>query len=1003
MKIIPLKIKNLSRLIVLLVLMIPVIASAQEDITVSGTIVGDGAMPLPGAKIAVDGSTVTAFTDNEGNYQITVPGNATLTVTFQGFKTQKVKVEGQTNLKISLEEDFQSFDKTLDEVVVVGYGTTKKSDLTGSVSSLRGKDLTAIPVTNALEALQGKIPGLDMTKSSGQPGAGLNFSIRGNRSLNASNGPLVVVDGMIYGSDVDINPNDIASMEVLKDASATAIYGTLGANGVILITTKRGKDGVSKISFNSYYSTQDVGQYADIMTGPEFVQLRREARRTVGEWNGPEDDANIFNATQLANFQNGIYTNWADEVMGSGMQENHQLNISGGSNKTTYYFSMEYFKEDGILKNDNLERYSGRMSLDHQIYDNLKISTTLNYIIKDQDLRRDPLNQANKISPLGAAYNEDGTVNRLPFGDSSTLNPLVDEDRNSYVNNTKENRFFGAVSGIWTPFENFTFTTRLGLDRSNSRTGLFSGPFTLDVGPDGLSLARAENGSFNRTTFENFANYNYTSGSGNHEIQGLLGTSIWKTVQEDYSAEGRNLSSLTFLYNNLGASQEQIRVGSSLREQQMSSFFGRLNYIYKSKYLLTAVMRADGSSVLSEGNKWGLFPSGAASWIISQEDFLKESKYISNLKLRASYGISGNSAVSPYQTKGVLARSTYAFDNGSAEEAAYGYYPALVATPGLTWETTGTVNFGLDFGFFNNRISGTLDVYRQDTKDLLMQRAIPGTSGFTTAWDNVGETRNRGIEALLSSNIIVPADIDGFGWSTDFTFTANKEEIKKLPNGDRDLANNWFVGSPISTFYDYEKLGIWQTSEAEQAAAYGQEPGDIKVKDQNGDGSITTEDRVIIGSTVPDYTLGINTRFKFRGLELSAFLFFRQGQTISSEAASSYKISGLENGPRVDYWTPENATNAYPRPNASTSPSSTQYYSTLRYVDGSFFKIRDVTLAYNLPQSLIDALHISRLRFYVTAKNYFVFSKIRPYDPERGGSLSFPMTRQLVVGLNLDL
>jgi len=1001
MKIKPVQINNLSKIIALLFLMLPVLAWAQGDISLSGTILGVGDMPLPGAKVVVEGTTIAAFTDEAGKYQITVPANATITVSYQGFKTQQVKVNGQTSIKVTLDEDFESFDKTLDEVIVVGYGTTKKSDLTGSVSTLKGKDLTAIPVTNALEALQGKIPGLDMTKSSGQPGAGLNFSIRGNRSLNASNGPLIVVDGMIYGSDVEINPNDIASMEVLKDASATAIYGTLGANGVILITTKRGKEGVSKISFNSYYSSQNVGKYANIMNGPEFAQLRREARRTVGEWDGPEDDANIFNAVQLENLQNGIYTNWADEVLGSGMQENHQLNISGGSNKTTYYFSMEYFKEDGLLKNDDLQRYSGRMSVDHQIFDNLKLSTTLNYIIKDQDLRRDPLNQANKISPLGAAYNEDGTVNVLPLGDSSTLSPLADENRKNFVNNTKENRFFGAVSGIWTPFKDFTFTTRLGLDRSNYRTGLFGAPFTLDVGPDGLSLARADNGTFNRTTFENFINYNYTT--GNHEIQGLLGTSIWKTSQEDYSAEGRNLSSLTMLYNNLGASQEQIRISSSLREQQMSSFFGRLNYIYKSKYLLTAVMRADGSSVLSEGNKWGLFPSGAASWILSQEDFLKDSRYISNLKLRLSYGISGNSAVSPYQTKGVLARSTYAFDNGSTEEAAYGYYPALVATPGLTWETTGTVNLGLDFGFFSNRITGTVDVYQQDTKDLLMQRAIPGTSGFTTAWDNIGETRNRGIEALLSANIIAPSTDDGFGWSTDVTFTANKEQIKKLPNGDRDLANNWFVGSPISTFYDYQKLGIWQTNEAEQAATFGQVPGDIKVKDQNGDGAITTEDRVIIGSTVPDFTMGINSRFRYKGLELSAFLFLRQGQTINSEAAGSYKISGLENGPRVDYWTPEHATNAYPRPNAATSPSSTQYYSTLRYVDGSFFKIRDVTLAYNLPQSLIDVLHVSRLRFYVTAKNYFVFSKIRPYDPERGGSLSYPMTRQLVVGLNLDL
>ncbi len=968
---------------------------AQEK-TITGTITDEQGVPLPGVNILVQGTSTGTQTDFDGNYSIEAAPGQVLVFTYIGLKKEERTVGNSDTISLQMSEDAEA----LDEVVVIGYGTVKKSDLTGSVASVKERDLTSIPVTNALETMQGKVPGVDLTKSSGQAGAGLNFSIRGNRSLNADNGPLVVVDGMIYSSTLDVNPNDIASVEVLKDASATAIYGTLGANGVVLITTKKGRSGKSKVSVNSYYSLQTLGGYADIMSGPEWVQLRRESRRTVGEWSSPADDANIFNPTQLENFQNGIWTDWADQLLGTGSQQNHQVSVSGGSEKTTYYFSMEYFREEGLLQNDNLDRYSGRLTVDHKVLDNLKVSSNIMYTMKDHDRRRDPLNQANKMSPLGRPYDDEGNLITFPVGDSSTLNPLVDELPGNYTDNEDNKRFFGNISLDWTPIENLTFTSRLGIDHMNFRRGIFSATNTLEVGADGLSLASAENGTFNRTTWENFANYTYTTGK--HEISGLLGTSIWKTVEENYTAEGRDLASATMLFHNLGGLQSQIRVNSNLEEKQLASFFGRVNYKYADKYLFTLLMRADGSSVLSPGNKWGYFPSGAFSWVLKEENFLKDNQTISQLKARVSYGISGNSAVSPYQTLGSLSKSTYAYDHGTDETPAFGYYPSLIASNNLSWETTATTNLGLDFGFFNNRISGSLDVYQQNTSDLLMQRALPTSSGFSTAWDNIGKTRNRGVELYVNTMNIVPQN-NGFGWSSDITFTTNKEEIRELPEGDRDLANGWFVGQPIESFYDYEKLGIWQLDEADQAASYGQEPGDIKVKDQDGDGVITPEDRTIIGSTVPDYTLGFNNRFSYRGLELNVFVYARQGQSIISEAAGSYKVDALENGPKVDYWTPENPTNAYPRPDAGTSRASTQYYSTLQYVDGSFIKIRDITLAYNFPQSVTDYLKIAKLRCYATAKNYFVFSKIDPYDPERGGNLSFPMTRQLVFGINLEL
>ncbi len=963
---------------------------------ISGTVTSsDDMQPIPGVTILLKGSSVGATTDLDGSYEIEVPnGEGTLVFSFIGFATQEIEVGNTSVIDVELSYDLQD----LGEVVVVGYGTVKKSDLTGSVVSVRDKDLTAIPVTNALEVMQGKVPGLDLTKSSGQAGAGLNFTIRGNRSLNAGNQPLILVDGVIYGSTMDVNPNDIASVEVLKDAASTAIYGTLGANGVILITTKRGAQGKPRISVNSYYGTQSLGGYADIMSGPEWVTLRREARRTVGEWSGPDDDANIFNPAQLENFRNGIFTDWAQELLGTGSQQNHQVSVAGGDTKLTYYFSMEYFNEKGLLINDELDRYSGRFSADYQMSDRLKLSTNIMYTVRDHDRRRDPLNQANKMSPLGGPYDGEGNVNTFPVGDASTLNPLMDQVPGNYVDNELNRRLFGNVSLDWKILPDMVFTSRLGIDNTNSRRGLFAATNTIEVGPNGLSLARIDNGLFSRTTWENFFNYNLAV-QQDHEFTFLLGSSIWTTNNENSFLEGRDLLSSTMLYHNLGATQNAIRVGSDLTQTSLASFFGRVNYKFKNRYLFTGVLRTDGSSVLAKGNQWGFFPSAALSWIAKEEQFLQSLDALSELKFRLSYGVSGNSAVSAYQTLGGLSKSTYAFDRGASEEAAFGFYPSLIAAPGLSWETTASVNFGVDFGLFNNRVTGSVDVYQQDTRDLLMQRALPTTSGFTSSWDNVGKTRNRGVEVLVSTvNLDGP---NGLAWNTDFTFGANKEEIMELVEGDRDLANGWFVGHPINSFYDYQKIGIWQLGEEDLAAENQQLPGEIRVRDQDGNGVITPEDRIVLGSTVPRFNLGINNRVSYRNIELSFFVFARVGQTITSEAAGSYKIDGLENGPRVDYWTPENPTNAYPRPNAANSRASTRYYSTLQYVDGSFVKIRDVTLAYSLPGPLAERLSVSNLRVYATAKNYFVWSNMGPYDPERGGNLSYPMTRQLVFGLNI--
>lgn len=983
-----------------LLLVFPIYVEAQ-GLRVTGQVTSDmGGEPIPGATVLVQGTTNGTITDVEGKYSLTVEDpNSVLVFSYVGYLTEEIPVNNRSVVDISLVTDIQE----LMEVVVIGYGTVKKSDLTGSVVSVRGEDLTAIPVTNALEVMQGKVPGLDLTRNSGQAGAGLDLNIRGNRSIQAGNGPLVLVDGIRYEGPLDVNPNDIASIEVLKDASATAIYGTLGANGVILITTKSGSKGEAKVTFNSYYSIQNANGYADIMSGPEWVALRRESRRTVGEWNGPEDDENIFNPTQLENFRNGIYTDWADQIIGTGSQQNYQIGVSGGTERMNYYLSTEYFDEKGLLENDQLKRYSGRMNIGYNILDNLKVSTNLMYAYKDWDVRRDPLNQANKMSPLGRPYDDEGNFLTFPVGDASTLNPLVDEQPGAYENNEINKRFFGNLSLEWSPISNLNFTSRFGIDQHTNRDGLFAATNTIETGANGLSIASAELINFSRVTWENFADYTTTLSEG-HELSALLGTSIWSEREEMFSASGRDLLSSTMLFYNLGATQSAYQLGSYLTEQSLASFFGRINYKLYNKYLFTAVMRADGSSVLAEGKKWGYFPSGSVAWILKEEEFLQNSNLISDMKLRASYGISGNSSVRPYMTSGGLGKTTYAFDKDGSESPAFGFFPAALSNPELSWETTATTNIGLDFGFFNNRLIGALDVYQQDTRDLLLLRNLPTSTGFESVISNVGKTRNRGVELQMSS-INIDTD-NGLLWTSDLSFASNKEEVVELGEGvERDLSFGDYglhVGHPINVFYDYEKIGIWQIGEEDAAALNDQAPGDIKVKDQNGDNEITPDDRVILGNSNPDFTLGLTNRFSYKGVELSVFIFARSGQMIESEAAGSYKIDGLENGPVVDYWTPENPTNAYPRPDAGRSRASTRYYSTLQYVDGSFLKIRDITLAYNFSSDFLDRLNLSRLRVYATAKNYFVFSEIDPYDPERGGALSFPMTKQMVFGLNLE-
>jgi TonB-linked SusC/RagA family outer membrane protein len=980
----------------------------SQNLSITGVVKDGFGEPVIGGNVIVKGTAVGAITDIDGKYAIKVSSDSSILVfTYLGMITEEIVVGNRREIDVVLREAMNE----LEELIVIGYGVQKKRDLTGSIASLKANDITAIPTSNALEAMQGKVAGLDMNKNSGEVGGGLNFTLRGTRSLNASNAPLILVDGISYGSTLDINPSDIESIEVLKDASSTAIYGTRGANGVILITTKKGKSGKTKISLNTYIgSTQVVGQ-PNIMTGEEYVALKREAYRTAGI----TDDSRIFAPMELEYIKKGYYTEWGDLALQKGFVQNYELNVAGGNDKTSISFSLGYMGEKGLFKKEGQERINFRLSADHAIANNLKVGANVLYTYKDNDKRRDPLNMAYKIVPVSRPYDDDGNFILYPApGYTSQMNPLADEQSGMYVNNVQTKRMFASGYLDWKVSNALFFKTTFGADMTDVRRGWYYGKNSIDgggsksqsgieVGNSIVSDITANPGQGNAVnyTWENVLNF--AKNVGAHDIQALVGTSTIYNRNEAYGAMGKNQVSFHNEFYNLASNSEEYAIGSNLSESKLASFFGRVNYKFTDRYLLSLSLRADGSSTLAEGNKWGYFPSAALGWRLKEEVFLDDAHWLQDLKLRLSWGQSGNSAISPYQTLGNLGQSTYGF----GENPAYGYFPHDLANKNLSWETTTTSNIGLDFGFIEGRIAGSVDAYIANTNDLLMERIVVPTSGFLSAMDNIGKTRNTGIEFTLRT--INMSNHSPFQWNTDLTLSHNKEEIMELANGMmQDELNGWFVGEPVKVWYDYHKIGIWQLGQEADAAKNGQKPGDIRVETTNADGKVTTSDRQILGTPRPKFSFGLNNRFEFKGLDLYVFIYGKLGQMIRTEAIGNYKPDGLENGLHVDYWTSENPTNAYPRPNKEKNAQSTSYYSTLSYIDGSFWKIRDITIGYTLPSSLTQKAKIASVRFYGTIKNYFTFcnSRLKPFDPERNlngsTSVSFPMNKEIVLGVNFN-
>jgi TonB-linked SusC/RagA family outer membrane protein len=952
--------------------------------------------PLEGVSVVEKSSNTGTKTDAQGNFTLSVKSdakNTQLVFSFVGFRNETVTASGNDAISIKLSKEV----KELDEVVVIGYGTSTKKDLTGAVVSIKSEEIKKVPATNVMEALQGKIAGVDIVRTSGSAGANVNVTVRGNRSIRAGNGPLYIVDGIQYDNFQDINPNDIESMEVLKDGSSTAIYGSKGANGVILISTKKGTAGKTKVGANLYFGQSEVAGYPVPMTGPQFADLKRQAYRTANPtYNPATDDAKVFTSpADLAAVQSGASYYYPGYMLGKGSQQDYNVNVSSGTEKTKVYFSFDYLKEKGLLHNDYSNRYALRLNIDQTILNTLKVGLESQLAYYDQNIRNDGvLNQGNKVLPFYAPYAADGVTLLKNPGNGAQFNPLLNDVPGSYVNKTNTTRLLSTAYVEWKPLSSLSIRSNLGVVNASSRNGFFEDANTINRALSTGSQSRITNSHIANLTWENIITWKQQFGDHNVGLTGLTSWLSNRSENNSASGTGQLLANQSFyaLQNN----PSNVLISSGYVGSNLNSYAFRANYGYKGKYLFTVTGRSDGASVLSPQNRWSFFPSAAAAWRISDEAFMSNNRVFSDLKLRVSYGVAGNSAVSPYQTQSGIILIPYSFNDVSA--LAYGLDPQIGNTD-LKWELTKSFDIGLDFSIIKNRVSGSIDYYDSKTDALLYLVKLPATTGGTSILGNVGKTQNSGFELALRTVNIEKKD---FSWITQLTFSTNKERIIELPNGQNDVASGFFLGSPVRSFYDYQKVGIWQTADATLATSYGYKPGDIRVEDIDGDKKITAlGDRLIVGSQVPKYTLGFNNDFKFRQFDFNVYVYARVGQTFQSDYAGKFEPNAIENSANVDYWTPENATNEYPRPNINISKAAMPFASTLAYKDGSFLKIRTITLGYTFPTSLTSKIGIGSLRWYVSARNYVRFSKVKDYDPEGGGSFERPLTKLIVTGLTI--
>ena len=1020
------KMKSLWILIALC--LFPVVAYAQS-ISVSGTVVDELGEPILGANIIQKGTTNGVLTDIDGNFSLKAPNGATLVVSYIGYETVEVKVSGTKPMKIVLAEDV----KALEDVVVIGYGTQRKEAITGSVASVSSAKLMENPSSNITQALQNRIAGVDMQQTNTQPGAEMRIRIRGQRSLSASNDPLIVLDGIPFlGSLSDINPSDIKSMDILKDASSTAIYGSRGANGVIMITTNKGSMGTpAKVSYNGYVGFKTLFNPFPMMNGEEFTAMRKLA----GKYTNGVDEVD------------GVNTDWQDMFYQTGISNSHDITVSGGTQGGSYSFGAGYMHDEGVIPTQAFDRISVRANLDQKIgkYVRMGLSSTNTYNTTDGS--QIGMYGVLQMSPIADPYNADGTMKRvvhLASDDVFVFNKdILNGMKDTWLNHKQTlgtyNTLFGEVEAPWVP--GLKYRINVGLNYRATKTGAFTGTGVNSANENQVNSASIQHSEYMNWAVENVLTYDKTI-ADKHNINVVGMYSAEQTTYTQSHMSSQDIPAEYFQYFNIGAGRQNVTVNPNYQnywQAGLVSWMGRIMYDYDGRYMASVALRSDASSRLAKGHQWHTYPAVSVGWNIGREEFMKDYEWIDNLKIRAGYGQTSNQAISPYTTLGSLGTTPYNFGDEGDPSYAMGYYPSKLANEELGWEYSSTWNYGIDFSLFNSRLSGTIEYYTMKTKDILLNVSLPSTAGVSSYMANIGETENKGFEMTLNGTII--DNKNGWTWEAGFNVAANRNKLTALASGaDRDEGNGWFVGHPIDCIYDYVYDGLWNEGDKDYEYLQTLEPGGnegmIKVKydierDENGKPtrSIGPDDRQII-SLEPKFVGGFNTRVAWKNIDLNIIGAYQVGGKLVSTlyGGSGYLnlLTGRRGNVKVDYWTPENKDAKYPKPGGIQSGDNQKYASTLGIFDGSFCKIRTITLGYNFDKKLLKHTGLSALRAYFTVQNPFVISsdyyKESKLDPEPnsmsnqgqfhatqlGGhaipvvGTNAPCTRNYLIGLNVS-
>ena len=1007
---------------------------------VTGRVVDTQGEAIIGASVMVKGTSAGTVTDLDGNFTIQgAAQNATLVISYVGYRTQNIALAGKSQVNVTLEEDKQ----LLDEVVVVGYGVQRKSDVTGALTRVGEKELSSKPVSNAFEALQGKAAGVDITTSE-RPGTVGSISIRGSRSISASSAPLYVVDGVPLqtGGIETLNPRDIESIDILKDASSAAIYGSRGANGVVLVTTKRGQEGRMQLTYNGSFTFEKIVDKSPAMKASDYITWRRWAyynsapdKYTPGDQPNQEQDRAFFagDETALNNVMKGwaggswdgsrvTDTDWTDFVKQTGVTQEHSLSARGGTKNLSGFVSFGYLRNKGTQKGQEYERFNLSASADVQGTKWLKAGGSVNASYGVQKYgysvpygtstgAKELYSAAKNILRYTLPYDENGEIITQPGGSTTNTYSVIDEWTKS-----KDNRETFRVLGsfyaqidfgqIWQGLQGLQWKTQVGPDFRYYRRGNFLDSSSISRAGGKNSASRSDERHF-AWTLDNMLLYNKSI--KDHSFGVTLLQSASRVNKESSSMSEVGVTIPSFLWNNMGAiditdAQYQASMGTGLSENSLTSYMARVNYSFMERYLLTASARWDGASVLAEGNKWDFFPSMALGWRMEQESWLRDVKWLDQLKLRLGVGVTGNAAVDPYGTLGVISSYWQPFSTGNSQifvtnEPYYTSGSNAMPNKNLGWEKTTQWNLGIDFSFLKGRIGGTIDMYMSKTKDLLLYMSVPSLSGYPSMLANVGQTKNKGIEVTLNT---IPVMTRNFMWTSNLNFALQKDEIVELANGKEDDINNaWFIGESIAVHYGYEADGLWQESDAAEMAKFNENgakfsAGNVKPVDQNGDYKIDADDRVIIGNKNPRLTAGWSNSFSWKGIELTLELQGRFGYTISTGGEGQL---GMYQQREISYWTPQNTDADWQKPVYSQAGGD-PYAGLLGFKKASFIKFRNLSLGYNFDKSICKAIGINGIKVYVQGRNLgMLYSSVDFMDLDTGATF---FNRGFTAGLQVD-